>query len=60
MVEKDIEEEVPKLIIELNNQVVVPTNLPTKFMPHPSLEFTVPQKEKSLTQMGHVLIQIDL
>ena len=50
----------PKEIIESNKQSITPRNLPTRYIPYPSLEFTIPQKEKALNQIGPILIQIDM
>ena len=54
--ERDIEGEVPKKVIELGKHIVL-EKTPTIFIPYPSLEFTMPQKEKDLTQTGHIIIQ---
>ena len=55
--ERYIEGEVPKEVIELEKQEVVLEKTPTIFIPYPSLEFTMPQKEKDLTQIGPIVIQ---
>ena len=55
--ERDIEAEVPKDVIELGKQEVVLGNPRTIFVPYPFLEFAMPYKEKDLTQIGPVIIQ---
>ena len=45
-------------------EIYKPTNIlgkrPTRMIPYPSLEFTVPQKYKEITPIGPILVQMDL
>lgn len=55
--EKEIEAEAPKEIVELGKYSITGGKVPTRFMNYTSLVFTIPKKSKSLNQTSPILVQ---
>ena len=57
---REIQTKVSKEIREIEKPIVLLGKPPTRMMPYPSLEFTLPLKSKGITPSGPILMQTDL